>query len=151
MPFVGIWTPCFSSEVRSIIESLKMRPAAGRDLINNETIKNLPYKIIEILVKIFNRIMYQGSVPLIWTYYEVCSIPKTAGGYRPISLASSLLKVFERMIKNRLDYFLETELVIPNSQFGLRKSRTCVHNVAILSTNIYKDFAIRRSRCSFIP
>lgn len=58
-------------------------------------------------------------------------------------MALCLLKIFERVFKNRLEFFLETEGIVPRTQFGFRKSRSCLDNMAILSSNINNTLGVR--------
>lgn len=60
--------------------------------------------------------------------------------FRPISLASCLCKVLERMISNRLNWYLEFFNLLPNSQFGFRRSKSCIDNLAFLQSNILLSF-----------
>ena len=48
---------------------------------------------------------------------------KELGSYRPISLTSHLGKVYERVIKNRLEYHCESKKVLPACQAGFRRGR----------------------------
>ena len=59
---------------------------------------------------------------------------------RPISLASCVCKICERMVSNRLVSWLEYYNKLPKSQFGFRCSRSSLDNVAILHTDILKVF-----------
>lgn len=137
----GIWLPISFHELNNIIGKLNLNSAAGRDLISNSVISNLPHNVICILVNLFNKFMYYGVVPSDWCNFDVCLLPKATGGFRPISLAPCMLKIFERCIKNRLDYFMEVERVISGTQFGFRKARSCLDNTAILTSDIYNSFS----------
>ena len=46
--------------------------------------------------------------------------------YRPISLTSHVIKVFERVIRKRLVEYLETNDLISATQHGFRKGRSCL-------------------------
>ena len=46
--------------------------------------------------------------------------------YRPISLTSHLIKIFERVIRNKLVCHLESNSILSNKQHGFRKSRSCL-------------------------
>lgn len=89
---MGTWLPISYRELNNVIGKLKSRSAAGRDFINNWAISNLPPNIIHLLVKIFNKFMYNGIIPSSWTDFDVCMIPKPSGSFRKISLASCFLK-----------------------------------------------------------
>ena len=48
------------------------------------------------------------------------------GNYRPISLTSHLIKVFERVIRKKLVCHLESNSILSNKQHGFRKGRSCL-------------------------
>ena len=49
-----------------------------------------------------------------------------AVNYRPISLTSHLIKIFERVIRNHLVKYLEENSLLPDNQHGFRKNRSCL-------------------------
>lgn len=63
---------------------------------------------------------------------------------RPISLASCTCKILEKLLCNRLNWWVEHHKFIPNSQFGFRRSRACTDNIAILYSNIIKAFKLHK-------
>ena len=46
------------------------------------------------------------------------------GNYRPISLISVLAKIFERLLSDRLNAYLDKHKVLSNKQYGFRKNRS---------------------------
>ncbi|CAF4764595.1 unnamed protein product [Pieris macdunnoughi] len=113
--------------------SLKSRKDTTPGLDNTPyiLIKKLHPNAIEILLNIYNRLLENLLIPDSWK--TQCIIPilkpnKTANNpssYRHISLSSCLGKLFENMLKMRLDYFAESEGKLPDIQFGFRKGRSC--------------------------
>ena len=51
---------------------------------------------------------------------------KLAENYRPISLTSHVIKIFERMMKTNLVNFLEENNLLKKFQHGFRKNRSCL-------------------------
>lgn len=100
----------------------------------------------------FNRLLQAGLFPESWREFLVFFIPKSIPGkFRPISLASCLLKLFERLIHARLLQWLESNSILAPSQFGFRKSKSCQDNLAILTTKIYNGFAKQQyTSCIFV-
>ena len=48
------------------------------------------------------------------------------GNYRPISLTSHVIKIFERVIKNKIVCHLKSNSILSNKQHGFRKGRSCL-------------------------
>ena len=46
--------------------------------------------------------------------------------YRPISLTSHVIKIFERVIRKNLVQYLEDNNLLSNKQHGFRKGRSCL-------------------------
>ena len=49
-----------------------------------------------------------------------------AANYRPVSITSHLIKIFERVMRNHLVRYLEDNSLLPDSQHGFRKNRSCL-------------------------
>ena len=49
-----------------------------------------------------------------------------AANYRPVSITSHLIKTFERVMRNKLVDYLESNNILPNNQHGFRKGRSCL-------------------------
>ena len=49
-----------------------------------------------------------------------------AVNYRPVSLTSHLIKIFERVMRNHLVQYLEENSLLPDNQHGFRKNRSCL-------------------------
>ena len=86
--------------------------------------------------------MLSSSFPPSWNNLLVFFIPKsTPYKYRPIYLASCLFKLMDKLVYNRLSWYLEHNFHLSSSQFGFRKSRSCADNLAVLSTEVWTGFA----------
>ena len=59
--------------------------------------------------------------------------------YRPISLLTSISKLFERIIYNRLLSFLERNKTIVSSQYGFRHNRSTTHPILDLITSCFDN------------
>ena len=82
--------------------------------------------------------------------HAVIPIPKPAknasgpNNYRPIALTSCLCKVMERMINNRLVWFLEWNKLITPLQCGFRKQRSITDHLVRLESFIREAFIERQ-------
>lgn len=57
--------------------------------------------------------------------------------YRPISILSTLSKVFEQVLKIRMTSYLEKYGIISEKQFGFREARSTQDAIALLTSKIY--------------
>ena len=91
-------------EVKRKILSLKSRSAPGEDGITSTMLRNLSRKSLIYLTQLFNHLLQRGLFPTNWKRAKVIPIPKPnkpppdPNSYRPISLLSTVGKLFERII-----------------------------------------------------
>ena len=74
-----------------------------------------------------------GDVPSFYKFSNVSPLHKKESkalpsNYRPISLTSHIIKVFERIIRKILVLHLEMNNLICNKQHGFRSGRSCLHH-----------------------
>ena len=79
------------------------------------------------LTHLFNHLLRLGYFPTNGKRAKVIPIPKPnkpgtdPNSYRPISLLSTLGKLFERILAARLTSFVNRQHLLPHTQFGFRK------------------------------
>lgn len=64
--------------------------------------------------------------------------PQKAASYRPISLTSTVSKLMERPVADRLMWYLEKHNLLNNSQSGFRRGRSTVDHIIRLQDEINK-------------
>ena len=117
------------TELKAALQKCKKRKAPGPDHITNEMILNLTDSSLSILLDFFNRTWYEGQLPTEWKKANITPILKKdkpasqPSSYRPISLTSCLGKVVERMVNDRLYWWMENTGTISTSQAGFRKGK----------------------------
>lgn len=132
-------------EVKSAINKTKIRSAPGKDMISYKIIKQLPRRVIEVITKMYNYIIDSGKIPGSWKDQFVCLIPKPKDKrFRPIALSSCLQKIMERIINDRLQWYLESRKIFPNQFFGFRRAKSCNNSLSILVTDIKKSFILKQ-------
>lgn len=133
-------------EVQKVIKELKPKKAPGLDRITNMAIKSFPLRLLTTLTVIFNASLRLCAFPTAWKEADVIGFHKPRKDrtdptcYRPISLLSSIGKVYERLILNRLKDICIDKNLIPNEQFGFRPKHSCVQQVHRITEHIYKGF-----------
>ena len=98
-------------------------------LISNKVLKIIIYPISNILSSLFNKIIISGIYPNSLKISKVIPIHKKdsihdASNYRPISIVPCFSKLLEKIIKLKLDNFLNKHNILSNLQFGFRKDRS---------------------------
>ena len=115
------------AEMNAALKRLASRKAPGPDGIKNEMIRNLGPKAKTLLLKFINRTWREGVLPPTWLTAIITPILKKGKkadepkNYRPISLTSCIGKLAERMVNNRLYWWLENAKLLNNSQAGFRR------------------------------
>ena len=138
-------------EIKAIIQRLKAKKAPGIDGLKNICLKHLPRKGLVYLTKIYNACLKLCYFPQQWKHARVIPIAKPNKditkpvNYRPISLLSTLSKIFERVILTRLNRHLDNHEIIPNEQFGFRRSHSSNHQLVRITNCIKKGFNERKS------
>lgn len=139
------------NEIKSLLQSLKNRKSPGIDLITNRALKNISKKALVLLNNIFNACFKLNYFPKDWKVAQIIAIPKpnknnsNPSNYRPISLLSSLSKVFEKIILNRLNVFIEDKNLLPDEQFGFRRSHSTIHQLQRVVQHTKTNFKNKKS------
>ena len=99
-----------------------------------------------------NEIWRTGKFPEDWHKAVIIPIPKPgkdkteATNYRPIALTSCICKTMERMINDRLVWFLESNNLISGNQAGFRKNYSTNDHLVRLESFI-RDAFIKKEHC----
>lgn len=138
-------------EIASIIKNLKNKKSPGTDKINNTLIKKLPSRGVLYLMFIVNACLKLSYFPDRWKEAKISPILKHSKdsssplSYRPISLLCSFSKIFERVILNRINSFLDEHNIIPNEQHGFKKKFSTTHQLFKLIKRAKRKL---RQKCS---
>ena len=122
-------------------------------MIHNVFLKNLPYNYVsKVLSCLVNRAIDTG-VPTEWKEATIRMLPKISGilkdpdKYRPISLLSCLGKLIERVIKNRLNKFLEDSKILVKQQSGFRNNKGTADNLLFFTQKISETLNKGKKAC----
>lgn len=128
-------------EIDKLILNLKDKCAVGYDGISSSVIKAARHIIAPVLVHIFNLCLSTGVFPNVFKTAIVHPIFKSGDSsgvvnYRPISVLSTLSKIFEKVINARLTSFLTKYHILAPNQFGFRNGRSTDDAVLDLTDTI---------------
>jgi len=110
-------------------------------------LKHLPFDALSTLLSTQNNIWSSANFPAAWCTSTVIPVPKPgkdtsdSSNYRPIALTSCICKVMERMINNRLVWYLEHNKILTKMQCGFRRQRSTNDHLVRLESFVREAFA----------
>ncbi|KJZ72791.1 hypothetical protein HIM_07735 [Hirsutella minnesotensis 3608] len=94
---------------------------------------------------LFDASLRDGVVPRQWKNAKIVPLKKpdkddytVAKAWRPISLLSTLGKILEAVVAERISYAVETYGLLPANHFGARKRRSSEQALLLLQEQVYK-------------
>ena len=139
-------TEVTDNQISKIIDCLHNKSSAGDDYISQKLIKKIKTPLVPVLRKLINMSIKDTTYPDILKIAKVIPIHKSGSknncsNYRPISLLSTFNKIFEIKIQKDLTYFIETNKILYDKQYGFRK----YHSTIDALTNAH-DYLIDQAR-----
>ena len=132
-------SPIQLKEIESVVASLANFKANGLDAIMNESLKYGGALMTKTLHTLFSFMWQSELSPAIWAKASVCLLfkggdkdPLLPQAYRPISLTSSVSKVYESILLGRAVEQSDNTNTLPEEQGGFRKQRSCFDQNFIL-------------------
>lgn len=141
------------AEVGQAIKAAKIGKSAGPDDVYSEVLKLFNDQSTDKLVSLFNAIYVSGKIPSDWLESVFVTLPKktwpkTYGDYRMISIMSHTLKIFLKIIQDRL--YRKCKEHLSDTQFGFCNglgTREALFSIQVLiqrcrdmSTDVYACF-----------
>jgi len=137
------------NELKQAVRSAKNDKSPGDDRIPYELLKHLHKNALNILLQFYNEIWANGNLPSDWNHAIILPLLKPnkdaakPESYRPISLTATLCKVMEKMVANRLQWYLEKNNLITKNQSGFRKHKSTMDQIIKLQDTILKKLKNR--------
>lgn len=118
-------------EILKILKSLKPKKSTGWDEIPPFLLKASAHSLYKPLTKLVNFSLQEGVFPDLLKFSIVKPLrknPKSTSidNFRPISLLTSISKIFERVVFNILYRYLESNGILTSCQYGFRKGRSTI-------------------------
>ena len=114
-----------------LVKFLKRDKAPGPDNIHSEVLRlGTTTSLFDHLAKLFTSSIQLGYIPTAWKLATLHMLLKPdkpiilTTSYRPISLISSIMKLFKRAIEQRLRFHQEHVGFINKHQSGFRKAKS---------------------------
>lgn len=134
------------AELDKALKKLKLRKSPGPDKVHNEMLLQLSRAGKEVLLCLINKTWQTNTIPKAWKNSIIIPILKKdkpseeMKSYRPISLTSCISKLAERMINNRLYWWLETSGFLNANQAGFRTGQRTEDQLFRLTQKIVDGF-----------
>ena len=124
-------------EVQRAIDNSKLGKAPGVDGLPYDILKQFSCVTVKWITEFYNFVLDEGRTPKSWSTYLVHMLEKpNSEAYRPISVSCALLKILERIVCDRLNWYIESRGLLPNNFFGFRYGRSCHDCFSVLRTDI---------------
>ena len=119
---------CSEREIISAIMRTQSKSAPGPDRLSGQVFKQLIKSevVLKFLHKEIESVLHSGHLPELSRDRLVIPVPKSSGGFRPISLLSVFSKIIDRILSDRLKVLVP----IRDCQFGCRKGHSSQHALA---------------------
>ena len=138
--------PFSALEFSSALASCGARTSPGLDGIEYRVVRGLSSFSLDFLLAVYNRMFRDSSFPETWRNTLVVFISKIGTGkFRPISLTSTLCKLFERLVQRRVEHMAEHGDWIPPNQYGFRRGRSFLDCVAAVVCDVLSGFGAGQS------
>ena len=130
-------------QLLQIAKQLKNKHSYGDDLLSNSLLKSILPLITTPLLKLINLSLETGFVPaqiclskITPVFNEGCKNVYT--NYRPISVISSIGKLFEKVVYSQLENFLSANSILTPNQFGFRRGHSVSHPLLLFNNKVFK-------------
>ena len=136
--------PLIKDEILTAIKFTRNK-APGLSGMRQPHLYNLPSNCINIIEHLYNSILASRYLPTTLHHIKMIFLSKPSKSkseplnYRPICLIEILFKIFEKIMAQRFQYYLEYNHLITERQFGFRPNRGTQHSVALIKTAIVEN------------
>ena len=139
-------------DIIDIIKSLNIKKASGIDEISHLMLRNTVQTVYKPLYLLFTKSLELCVYPSTWKIARVLPIFKKGdkndpSNYRPISLLSTVGKVFERVIHKYLHNFLVSNDLLYKYQCGFLPNNSTVYQLLEIYHNICMNLESKENTC----
>ena len=137
---------CTPEELAAALKTVKVGKAGGQDGVAPDLLKHLPLNSQKELLLILNARWTTRWCPQAWRTATIVPFLKkeqdqqAVSSYRPIAPTSTIRKLLERLIVNRLSWWLEAKSLLSPWQAGFRKRRCTTDQCLRLSQFVSDGF-----------
>ena len=117
-------------DIIEAIDEISINAACGANDIPANVLKNCKTNLAEPIYRLWKQSLETGCVPHIYKKQIITPIYKKSSkadpaNYRPISLTSHIIKIFERLVKKSIVNHVNVNNIICSNQHGFTKHKSC--------------------------
>ena len=117
--------------IEEAISEIKLDSAPGPDGMPAALLKRCAPSLSTPIHLLWSESMAEGSVP---SYYKIGYVTPLfkkgsrcdAANYRPVTLTSHVVKIYERIVRKHMVEYLEFNSLLSDKQHGFRSNRSCL-------------------------
>ena len=118
-------------DVKDAIKDIPSFAAPGPDKLPALVLKECADEIAEAIVMIWRKSLDSGEIPEMMKLQTIIPLFKKGSkslpeNYRPVSLTSHLIKLFERVLRKKLIQHIEENQLLSENQHAFRAGRSCL-------------------------
>ena len=135
-----------TEDVIRAIDEIDRFSASPKYDIPARLIKDCKKSLALPLALFWSKSFQEGKIPSKYKTQEIIPLhkkgPRTqASNHRPISLTSHIIKIFERVLREKLVSYLEANKIINTNQHGFRKRSSCLTQLLSHTSYILKSLS----------
>ena len=123
----------YPDDIYKLLLQLKNKSSSGPLQISNLFLKKIAHKLAAPLSVSINKSMAAGYVPNILKIGKQTPVFKSGehcvNNFRPITVCNAFSKILEKVVRDRLSNFLESNKIINKFQFGFRPGHSTTHAI----------------------
>ena len=133
--------------VRKIVMNLHLSKASGPDCIPVVLLRNCEPEFSYILPELFRKCLKESCFPGCWKVSFVVPVFKNVGEQSTaknqclVSLLSVVIKVFEKLVNNRIVDYIEKCGLFSDCQYGFKSSPSAADLLTVISDRIARAFS----------
>ena len=130
-PFIDDMLAFSVADITEAIDEIKPGAAAGPDDLPVLLLKKCKDALSKPIHMIWQHSMSTGTVPKFYKTSNIAPLHKKgsraiAGNYRPVSLTSHIIKIYERVLRKQMVVHLEENNLLNSKQHGFRSGKSCL-------------------------
>ena len=139
-------------EIRDTINHLQNKNSSGHDDFSTKFVKISSPLLIPALTLIFNLSIRTGVYPSNLKIAKVIPIfkkgdPSSVNNYRPISILSTINKIFEKILYTRIINYINKSNLLYKYQYGFRKNHSTEHALTEIVDQIRFSIDDKKMTC----